>query len=113
MCRNASRRRRSIVYRIFLRFGNLTAQLGVECNRERTETDHGRVRPSPGVVGYRVQGTTIEIPISKTLFHGADRFTWNADAVWWGTGARPGLRRPHRAPVVGGADRDLGATGVR
>ena len=97
----------AIAYRFLLRFGDY------DCGFHVTVTATGRrsggCGESPAAVGYRVQGRTIEISISKTLFYGADRLTWNADAVWWG--------RAHdqvfegRTVTVDGADRDLGATG--
>ena len=31
-----------------------------------------------------MRGATIELFVSKTLFPGADRVEWDADAVWWG-----------------------------
>ena len=97
----------AILYRIILKFGDYNCGVGVSVTA--TGRRSGGCGASPGVVGYRVQGTSIEIPISKTLFHGADRVTWDADAVWWGRAFDQVFEG--RTVPVGGTDRDLGATG--
>ena len=61
--------------------------------------------PDPAVVGYRVDGTTIEIPISKTILNGSDRFSWDADAVWWGR--QDDQVFEDRTVYIGESDRDL------
>ena len=71
-----------IGYRFLLSLG------ATDCQAELAITSSGR-RPSSscgsvGSVGYRVHGATLEIPMSKTLLNGAEHFSWDADAVWWG-----------------------------
>ena len=98
----------AIEYRIFLGLGEFQCAVGVEV------TESGRrpfrdCSPSPAVVGYRVHGASVEIPISKTLLNGADHFLWDADAVWWGRDfdQLPESRIVH----VGEPDYDLRAMG--
>ena len=97
-----------ITYRFLLRFGDYDCGVGVDVTATGRRP-WGGCGPAPRAFGYRVQGTTLEIPISKTLFHGADRLVWNADAVWWGR-AHDQVFEDRTAPVDG-ADHDLGATG--
>ena len=99
----------TITYRIFLQFGEYDCRMGIEV------TTSGRVPslydggcgPPPGDFG-RVQGATVEMYFSKTRLHGADRFVWNADAVWWGRDQYDGIfeDRPVRVDT---AERDFGA----
>ena len=72
----------TIGYRIFLDFGayDCTVELWVDADGRRTNT----CGPAPWRVGYRVRGTTVELFVSRTLLHGADRVEWDASAVWWG-----------------------------
>ena len=102
-----------IVYRIGLDFGNYDCSTGVSVTASGRKP-WGVCGPSLGVGGYRVSGATIEIPISKTLLLGADRFRWWLDAVWWGRADHEvfwdGVT-DYRTVLVDGADRDLGATG--
>ena len=51
--------------------------------RKRTGTVHPLSAGSRHSFGHRVRGSTVEFFVSKTLFHGADRVAWDADAVWW------------------------------
>ena len=93
-------------YRVFLDFGGsrCAVGMGISENGRRGFTWCGL---APAVVGYRVQGATVEIPISKTLFGGADHFSWNADAVWWGRDVFDQLAAL-RPVNVGESDYDLG-----
>ena len=93
-----------ISYRIFLRFGGTECATGIVVGASgwRPFLD---ACPVPNVVGYRVEGTTIEIPISKTLLNGSDRFAWDADAVWWGR--QDDQLSEDRTVYVGESDRDL------
>ena len=74
----------AVDYRIFLQFGDYECAVGLSV------TVHGRkpfsfgCGPPPGEVGYQVRNATVELWFSKTRLHGADRFSWDADAVWWG-----------------------------
>ena len=100
----------AIDYRIFLSFGD------IDCGAGITVTASGRApftscRPAPTVVGYRVHGATIEIPISKTLLNGNDHFAWAADAVWWGTDQFDYLSEL-RTVHVGEPDYDLATAGT-
>ena len=72
-----------IDYRIFLLFGNHDCRFGLEVNASGRET-WAHCRPAPRSIGHRVRGATIELFVSKTLFPGADRVEWDADAAWWG-----------------------------
>ena len=72
----------TIDYRFILEFGDYSCAAGVGISQNGTRGFTWCA--SPGVVGYRVHGTTVEIAISKVLLHGSDHFSWNADAVWWG-----------------------------
>ena len=71
-----------ITYRVFLRIGGKECAAGIVVGSSgyRPFLD---ACPGPSV-GYRVHDATVEIPISKTLLDGVDRFSWDADAVWWG-----------------------------
>ena len=95
-----------IEYRIFLSFGGADCEVGIRVSAD------GRTPftwcSTPAVVGYRVHGATIEIPFSKTLLNGEHRFSWSADAVWWGTDQFDYLSRP-RTVRVGEPDYDLSA----
>ena len=96
----------NLEYRIFLEFGGRTCAVGMGIN----ESGRGGFTwcgPAPRAVGYRVQGATVEIPISKTLFARADHFSWRADAVWWGREGFDHMRGP-RSVSVGESDYDLG-----
>ena len=102
-----------IVYRIGFDFRNFDCVTGVSVTTSGRKP-WGGCGPSPGVGGYRVSGATIEIPISKTLLLGADRFRWSVGAVWWGRAFHEVFWDPvadSRTVTVDGADRDLGATG--
>ena len=94
----------SISYRIFLRFGGTECSAGIIVGASGWRPFLDGCLP-PRAVGYRVDGPTIEIPISKTLLNGSDRFAWDADAVWWG---RADDRLfGDRTVYVGETDRDL------
>ena len=100
----------AIDYRVFLSFGDRECAAGI------TVTADGRAPftwcgPAPSVVGYRVHGATIEIPISKTLLNGNDHFAWAADAVWWGTDQFDYLSEL-RTVHVGEPDYDLATAGT-
>ncbi len=94
----------AISYRIFLRLGGTECAAGIVVGASgwRPILDGCVV---PKAVGYRVDGTTIEIPISKTLLNGSDRFSWDADAVWWGREFDQLFE--DRTVYVGESDRDL------
>ena len=70
-----------IAYLIFFRFGeyDCVARLAVNANGREPVW---RCRPAPHSFGHRVRGSTVEFFVSKTLFHGADRFAWDAGVVW-------------------------------
>ena len=74
----------SVEYRVFLDFDGTSCAVGLEVNA----TGRGELSwcgAAPSVVGYRVQGATLEIPISKTLLNDARTVSWlSMDAVWWG-----------------------------
>ena len=74
----------TISYRIFLKFANYDCAAGLEVTASGRKPFSFGCGAEPVGVGYRVRGATVEIPISKTRLHGADRFSWEADAVWWG-----------------------------
>ena len=93
-------------YRVILDFGDYTCDVGVRI-REAGRSGYTSCDPAPGAVGYRVDGATIEIPISKISLEGARQVSWNADAVWWGRGFDR-LSRP-RTVDIGTAAFDLGA----
>ena len=94
-----------IEYRIFLDFGDHRWAAGIEVTASGRRGFTSYSRP-PRVVGYRVQGATIEIPISKTVLNGRDHFSWDADAVWWG---RDFDRTERRTVRVREPDHDLSA----
>ena len=74
----------SVAYRVFLDLDgkNCIVELNVNKTARRGSSWCGA---SPNVVGYRVQGATIEIPISKTRLNEARTVSWRmVDAVWWG-----------------------------
>ncbi len=75
-----------INYRVFLSPDNSDCRVYLEVSADGHRAGTGECGPAPAVVGYRVDGATLEIPISKTLLNGAVRFSWDADAVWWGRG---------------------------
>ena len=56
--------------RIFLDFGDYTCAVRVGIS-EAGRSGNTSCSPAPGAVGYRVDGATIEIPISKILLDGA------------------------------------------
>ena len=72
-----------IDYRIFFGFGEYDCRVGLEVNANGREPFFG-CGPAPYSFGHRVRGSTIELFVSKTLFHSADRIEWDADVVWWG-----------------------------
>ena len=73
----------SVEYRVFLDFDGKSCAVGLQVNTTgRRELSWCGAAPS--VVGYRVQGATLEIPISKTLLNDARTVSWFMDAVWWG-----------------------------
>ena len=96
----------AIEYRVFLGLGDRQCPVGVEvtANGRRGFRD---CSPPPSVIGYRIDGATIEIPISKTLLNGSDRLAWDADAVWWGRDFDQ-LSESHDLHV-GEPDHDFGA----
>ncbi len=99
-----------ISYRITLHFSGTECSAGIIVGASGWRPFLDRC-PDPDVVGYRVDGTTIEIPISKTLLNGSDRFAWDADAVWWGR--QDDQLFEDRTVYVGKSDRDLrGLTGT-
>ena len=73
----------SLEYRVFLDFDGNDCAVGLEVNTtgRRPFTWCGA---APAVVGYTVQGATLEIPISKTLLNDARTVSWFMDAIWWG-----------------------------
>ena len=73
----------AITYRIFFAFGEYDCGVGLEVNADGREPFFG-CGPAPYRSGHRVRGSTIELFVSKTLLHGADRVAWDADVVWWG-----------------------------
>ena len=93
-------------YRIFLEFGgaNCAVELRVGANGRR---GYKWCSSAPSAVGFRVREATIEIPISKTLFAGADHFSWSADAVWWGRDVFDQMLETRRVDLVE-LDYDLG-----
>ena len=93
-----------ISYVIYLRFGGTECAAAIVVGARGWRPVLDRC-PDPNVVGYRVDGTTIEIPISKTLFDGSDRFSWDAAAVWWGR--QDDRATEDRTVYVGKSDRDL------
>ena len=95
----------AIEYRVFLGFGNNEFLLGIEVTGSGRSpwTSEGR----DTAIGYRVQGATIDFLFSKTLLGGADEFSWDADAVWWGRGEHDGLDAG--SVEVGESDHDLSA----
>lgn len=61
---------------------------GRSCDVSLTVRTTGRegstaCRPAPMAIGYTVQGSTLEIPISRTLIDNADAVSWNVGAIWW------------------------------
>ena len=100
----------TIEYRIFLRFGDIECAVGISVSANgRAAFTWCGARPS--VVGSRVHGATIEIPISKTVLNGRDHFSWAADAVWWGAHQYDSLSQ-HRTVHVGEPDFDLATVGT-
>ena len=75
--------RSAIAYQVIIRFGDTRCAAGIEVDADGRRPFADWCGPQPSVVGYRVRGRTIEIPISKTLLNGADHFSWQAGAVWW------------------------------
>ena len=75
--------RSAIDYQVIIRFGDTRCAAGIEIDADGRRPFAAWCGPQPSVVGYRVRGRTIEIPISKTLLNGADHFSWQAGAVWW------------------------------
>ena len=75
--------RSAIDYQVIIRFGDTRCAAGIEIDADGRRPFADWCGPQPSVVGYRVRGRTIEIPISKTLLNGADHFSWQAGAVWW------------------------------
>ena len=76
--------RSAIEYQVIIRFGDTRCAAGIEIDADGRRPFADWCGPQPSVVGYRLHGATIEIPISKTLLNGADHFSWQAGAVWWG-----------------------------
>ena len=76
--------RSSIDYHVSIKFGDTRCAVGLAINADGRQSFASWCSPRPSVVGHRVRGRTIEIPISKTLLNGADHFSWQAGAVWWG-----------------------------
>ena len=73
-----------IEYRIFLDFGDYDCAIGLEVSASGRRA-FSWCDPGPSTIIARVHGATIEIPVSRTfLLSHADRFAWDADAVWWG-----------------------------
>ena len=73
----------SVEYRVFLDFDGKNCAVGLEVNTTGRR-DLSWCGDAPKVVGYRVQGATLEIPISKTLLNDARTVSWSMDVVWWG-----------------------------
>ena len=73
----------SVEYRVFLDLDGESCAVGLEVN---TTGRHplSWCGITPEVVGYTVQGNTLEIPISKTLLNDARTVSWTMDVVWWG-----------------------------
>lgn len=40
-------------------------------------------RPAPTAIGYTVQGSTLAIPISRTLIDNASAVSWSVGVIWW------------------------------
>ncbi len=99
----------TIRYGVFFRFGEYDCEMGfaVTAGGRRPSAGSG-CGPPPGEFG-RVRGATVEMFFSKTRLHGADRFIWNADAVWWG-GDRWDPLSEDRAVQIEPAELDLSAT---
>ena len=98
----------AINYRIFLSFRDVDCAAGIEIDADGRRPFADWCGPQPSVVGYRVRGRTVEIPISKTLLNGEGHFSWSADAVWWGADQFDYLSDP-RVVRVGNLDYDLTA----
>lgn len=98
-----------IGYRFFYDFGDYS------CNAELLVTENGRepyggCGADPRSVAYRVRGATVEMPISKILLHGTDRFSWDADTGWWrGEESEWDSIAEGGAVDVGAPERDLSA----
>ena len=76
----------TIDYRAFLDLGDSKCLAGINVTTSGRRA-FGECYGSRGSGSYRVDGRTIEIPISKTFLSGlGDHFSWSADAVWWGLG---------------------------
>ena len=73
----------SVAYRAFLDMDGKRCiwELNVNTTARRGSSWCGA---DPNVVGYRVQGATVEIPLSKARLNDARTFSWSMDAVWWG-----------------------------
>ncbi len=78
--------RSAIEYQAILRFGDTRCAVGVEVSAGGRRGFADWCSPQPSVVGFKVRGRTIEIPISKTLLNGVDNLSWEVGAVWWGEG---------------------------
>ena len=70
-----------IYYRIFFGFGEYDCVAELEVNANGREPFRS-CRPAPRSLGHRVRGSTVELFVSKTLFHSADHVEWDAVAVW-------------------------------
>ena len=95
----------AIGYGVSLSFGNTEFSFGIEVtgNGRSPWTSEGR----DTTIGHRVQGATIDFLFSKTMLGGADQFSWDAYAVWWG---REDDGLDYAGSVeVGKSDRDLSA----
>ena len=85
-----------IGYRVFLHFGASVCDVGVAITSSGRRS-FGVCDEMGSNVGYRVQGATVEIAISKTFLSGmGSHFTSDADAVWWGRDAYDQLRGSRR-----------------
>lgn len=96
-----------IDYRIFFAFGEYDCRVGLAVNANGREPFF-RCGPAPYSSGHRVSGSTIELFVSKTLLHGADRVEWDADVVWWGREQSDQIREIGAARLDR-TDLDLGA----
>ena len=68
-------------YAVHLTFGDTRCQAGVSVRADGRQPFAWWCGPQPSVVGWRVGGRTVEIPISKTLLNGAGSLSWQA-AAW-------------------------------
>ena len=71
-----------LAYRVHVNFNGRSCDVSLAV---RTTGREGSTacRPAPTVVGYTVHGSTLEIPISKTLIDNAGAVSWTASVVWW------------------------------